>query len=113
MLKRELGMGHGDANLLAHHVRKLDAAAAGQVEPATPAAAVDALYSGKKAHLRAIHDRLMAAIRKFGAFDEAPKKTYVSLRRKKQFAMIGPTASSLIIKCVLLIHLFLPVVRFQ
>lgn len=94
MLKRELGMGHGDANLLAHHARKLDAAAAGEGGPATPAAAVDALYSGKKADLRPIHDRLMHAIRKFGAFEEAPKKTYVSLRRKKQFAMIGPATNT-------------------
>ena len=94
MLKREVGMGHGDANLLAHHVRKLDAAAAGKAGPATPAAAVDALYSGKKAHLRPIHDQLMAAIRGFGEFEEAPKKTYVSLRRKKQFAMIGPATNT-------------------
>ncbi|NHA14205.1 DUF4287 domain-containing protein [Thioalkalivibrio sp. XN279] len=94
LLKRELGMGHGDANLLAHHVRKLDAVAAGQAGPATPADAVAALYSGKKAHLRPIHDKLMAAIRKFGAFEEAPKKSYVSLRRKKQFAMIGPATNT-------------------
>jgi hypothetical protein len=94
MLKRELGMGHGDANLLAHHVRKLDAEAAGQGGPATPADAVDALYSGKKAQLRPVHDKLMAAIRKFGQFEEAPKKTYVSLRRKKQFAMIGPATNT-------------------
>ena len=94
MLKRELGMGHGDANLLAHHVRKLDAAAAGQGGPATPADAVDALYSGKKAHLKPIHDKLMAAIGRFGEFEEAPKKTYVSLRRKKQFAMIGPATNT-------------------
>lgn len=94
LLKRELGMGHGDANLLAHHLRKLDAAAAGQAGPATPAAAVDALYSGTKAHLRPIHDALMKAIRGFGDFEEAPKKTYVSLRRKKQFAMIGPATNS-------------------
>jgi len=94
MLKRELNMGHGDANLLAHHVRKLDAAAAGQAGPATPAAAVDGLYSGKKAHLRPIHDALMRAIRRFGEFEEAPKKTYISLRRKKQFAMIGPATNT-------------------
>lgn len=94
LLKRELGMGHGDANLLAHHVRKLDAAAAGEAGPATPAAAVDALYTGKKAHLRPVHDELMRAIRGFGAFEEAPKKTYVSLRRKKQFAMIGPATNT-------------------
>jgi t-SNARE complex subunit (syntaxin) len=75
-------------------VRKLDAAAAGQGGPETPADAVEALYSGTKAHLRPIHDKLMAAIRKFGEFEQAPKKTYVSLRRKKQFAMIGPATNT-------------------
>jgi hypothetical protein len=48
------------------------------------------IYAGRKADLRPIHDAFMAAIGKFGAFEIAPKKGYVSLRRKKQFAMIGP-----------------------
>lgn len=85
MLKRDLGMGHGDANLLAHHVLTPDAGAAG-----SGADVLDEIYAGPKAALRPIHDRLMAAIEKFGAFEIAPKKGYVSLRRRKQFAMIGP-----------------------
>ena len=94
MLKRELGMGHGDANTLAHHVRNLDAQAAGKGGPATPDDAVAALYTGKKADLKPIHDTLMKGIERFGEFEIAPKKTYVSLRRQKQFAMIGPATNT-------------------
>ena len=90
MLKRDLGMGHGDANTLVHTLRKQ--AEGGGAVPA--ADAVAALYTGKKAALRPIHDRLMAQIRKFGPFEEAPKKAYVSLRRKKQFATIGPATNT-------------------
>lgn len=94
MLKRDLGMGHGDANTLVHIVRQQDAEAAGASAPATAGEAADTLYSGKKAALRPIHDGLMAAVDKFGEFEIAPKKTYVSLRRKKQFAMIGPATNT-------------------
>jgi hypothetical protein len=90
MLKRELGMGHGDANTLVHHV--LDPAGSG--ESPSIEESVSSLYTGPKAALRPIHDELMARIENFGKFEVAPKKTYVSLRRKKQFAMIGPATNT-------------------
>ena len=94
MLKSTLGMGHGDANMLVHHVRKSDGATAAASRELSPDQVLDGLYTGAKAALRPIHDKLMEEIRKFGDFEEAPKKTYVSYRRKKQFAMIGPATNT-------------------
>jgi hypothetical protein len=94
MLKSTLGMGHGDANSLVHMVRKSaeqsDAAAG---EPSADQI-LDGLYTGPKAALRPIHDKLLLELRQLGDFEEAPKKTYVSYRRKKQFAMIGPATNT-------------------
>ena len=91
MLKTELGMGHGDANLVAHLARKADEP--GDTQPTSMGQVLDTLYSGPKAHLRPVHDKLLQAMKKFGDFEEAAKKTYVSYRRKKQFAMIGPATN--------------------
>ena len=84
MLMKELQLGYGDANTVALRAKLAAAPAAENVDP------LDAIYSGPKAPLRKIHERLHAAITKFGPFEVAPKKAYVSLRRKKQFATIGP-----------------------
>jgi hypothetical protein len=94
MLKKDLGMGHGDANTLVHHVLRSDGAAAAEAAGASPVDVVDAIYTGAKAPLRPIHDRFMREISAVGTFEVAPKKGYVSLRRKKQFAMIGPATNS-------------------
>ena len=94
MLKRDLGMGHGDANTLVHVVLKSDGASAAEAAGKSPADVLDDIYSGPKASLRPIHDKLMTAIDSFGPFEIAPKKAYVSLRRKKQFAMIGPATNA-------------------
>ncbi|MEO7326938.1 MAG: DUF5655 domain-containing protein [Minicystis sp.] len=93
-LKRDLALGHGDANALAHAFFN---AAGEHVAPAAGVAAADILgeiYAGPKADLRPIHDKLMMAIGKFGPFEVSPKKGYVSLRRTKQFSMIGPTTKT-------------------
>lgn len=95
MLKQNLGMGHGDANTLVHFYLQAEAEAAGSGQPAAGEADVlDAIYSGPKAALRPIHERVMAGIEGFGPFEIAPKKGYLSLRRKKQFAMIGPATQT-------------------
>jgi hypothetical protein len=92
MLKRDLGLGHGDANALTHVVLKADSA--GTAAEKSETEVLDEIYSGKKTNLRPIHEALMAEIITFGEFATLPKKGYVSLRRKKQFVMIGPKTNT-------------------
>jgi uncharacterized protein DUF5655/uncharacterized protein DUF4287 len=94
MFQRDLGLGYGDANMLAQVLRDTDPEGSGTAQVATPDDVLNALYAGAKAGLRPIHDRLMAEIAQLGAFEIAPKKGYLSLRRKKQFAMIGPATNT-------------------
>jgi len=91
-LKRELELGHGDANALVHAVLQSDGQRA--AEGKSDNQVLDEIYSGGKAHMRPIHEKLMKEINKLGEFEIAPKKGYVSLRRKKQFVMIGPKTNS-------------------
>lgn len=84
------GLGHGDANTLVHIAFATDGQSAAEAAGASADDVLDGIYAGKKAHLRPIHEALMRAIDTFGDFEIAPKKGYVSLRRKKQFAMLGP-----------------------
>jgi hypothetical protein len=93
-LMEQFKLGYGDANAVVLFIDKpmpdLGGGAPPPVAPTADGDPLDALYSGAKAGLRPLHDALMRRVRSFGAFEEAPKKSYISLRRKKQFAMVGP-----------------------
>lgn len=97
MLKTTLGMGHGDANTVVHLAKQTAGPAAAAAQGGTSTEVLDGLYAGPKAALRPIHDTLLPALKKLGAFEEAPKKTYVSYRRKKQFCMIGPATNTRVV----------------
>ncbi len=88
MLKTEHGVTHGFANLLSSDFLK------GGAEPVSDNDLVTTQYE-KKADLKPIYDKLIKAIEKFGDDVElAPKKAYVSLRHKKQFALIQPSTKT-------------------
>jgi hypothetical protein len=85
-LKTDHGFTHGYANLVAHQALKSSAAHQDEAD------LVAAQYAGPKADLKPIYDKLIKAAKALGAdLEIAPKKTYVSLRRKKQFALIQPS----------------------
>ena len=89
-LKAKHGLGHGYANLVAQ-------TALGNAGDDAPAKddLVAAQYSGDKAGLRPIYDALIKKVSAFGKDVEvSPKKTYVSLRRSKQFALIQPSTKT-------------------
>lgn len=88
-LKTEHQLTHGYASLVAHKSLGSDAGSAGDSEDL-----VAAQYAGAKSALRPIYTKLIAAVAKFGEVDVSPKKAYVSLRAKKQFAIIQPSTST-------------------
>lgn len=83
LLKEDHGFTHGYANTIVH-LSKNDST----FNTENKNDLVDAQYKGKES-LKPIYDKLVNEISKFGKDVElAPKKAYVSLRRKKQFGLI-------------------------
>lgn len=93
-LKTDHGMSHGNANRVALVARAaLEGGTAAGADAGTDDP-VAALYDGRKAALRPIHDRVMTFIGGLGDDVEvAPKKGYLSIRRRKQFAMLQPATA--------------------
>ncbi|NSW54053.1 MAG: DUF4287 domain-containing protein [Anaerolineae bacterium] len=92
MLIDTLGLGYGDANTLVHLALASDGQSAAEASAASMEDILAGIYTASKAPLLPIHIAFMEAIQDLGEFEIAPKKTYLSLRRKKQFAMVGPAS---------------------
>ncbi len=88
-LKSEHGFTHGYATTVAHKSKQSDARSSDSDD------LIKAQYAGDKANLKPIYDKLIRNIQEFGKDVElAPKKTYVSVRRKKQFAIVQPSTKT-------------------
>jgi len=88
-LKEKHGLTHGFANLIAHKVRGADAGSAKNQNDL-----IAKQYQGKE-HFKLIYDKLISEIKTYGTDIEiAPKNNYVSLRRKKQFAILNPATKT-------------------
>lgn len=88
-LKTEHGMTHGYAGLVAHKTLQTDTWTHDGDDLVT------AQYSGPKAELRSIYDDLVSKVAALGGDVEiSPKKSYVSFRRSKQFAIVQPSTKT-------------------
>jgi predicted transport protein len=88
-LKEEHGFTHGFANFVALKARATDAASAENTDDL-----ITKKYKGKE-QLKPIYDQLMVEILKFGTdVETAPKNAYVSLKRRKQFAILQPATKT-------------------
>lgn len=88
-LKVEHGLTHGFANLIAHKSKGSDAGSTENKEDL-----IEKQYQGKE-HFKSFYDKLISEILTFGKDIEiAPKNSYVSLNRKKQFALLNPASKT-------------------
>lgn len=88
-LKTEHGFTHGFANLVSMKARSADAGSADSTDQL-----IEEQYKNKE-NLRPFYNQLIEKIKKFGSDVEiAPKRAYVSIRRKKQFALIQPSTKT-------------------
>lgn len=88
-LKSEHGLTHGYANMVAQIAR--DGLPGGN----KGTEAEGSLFTAKKAGLKPVYDAVRTALLALGPdIEVAPKKTYVSFRRKKQFAIVQPSTAT-------------------
>jgi predicted transport protein len=88
-LKEKHNVTHGYASEIALKVLGSDADSSSDTDEL-----IVGQYKGKE-HLKSFYEKLISEVQKFdGDFEIAPKKTYVSLRRKKQFIVLNPASKT-------------------
>jgi len=88
-LKETHGLSYGFANLVAHKAKGSDADSVENKDDL-----IGKAVQGKE-HFLPVYLKLMEEIKKFGSdIETAPKNSYVSLRRKKQFAILQPATKT-------------------
>ena len=89
-LKREYGLGHSTAFILAAEALK-----PADYTPPTTEEIIAAQYAGVKAALRPIFERVLAIAQSLGGDVRIePRQTYVAFARAKQFALIQPSTKT-------------------
>jgi predicted transport protein len=87
-LKEDHGIGHGYANMIVHLAK--ESAAFSQDDDVL----IADQYKGKE-NLKSIYDQIATKIKGFGNDVEVvPKKSAVSFRRKRQFALVQPSTKT-------------------
>lgn len=88
LLKGEHGISHGFANTIAILYRQQAAGGPGSDDDL-----VAAYFAGPKAAMKPLYEQVLKASQALGSdMEVAPKKTYASLRRSKQFALVQVSA---------------------
>jgi len=88
-LKEQHSFTHGFANMVAMKSRKADAGSVANKDEL-----IEKQYKGKE-QFKPLYKKLLSEVQKFGKDVEvAPKNSYVSLRRKKQFAILNPATKT-------------------
>lgn len=95
MLMEKFDLGHGQANMVVHLALKSDGQSAAAAKGLSAGDVLREIYAGHQ-DLRGIHDKIVLLLDQLGDWEAAPKKGYISYRRKKQFLMVGPKTKTAI-----------------
>jgi hypothetical protein len=95
MLMKKFDLGHGQANMVVHLALKSDGQSTAEARGLSAGDVVAELYADKP-DLGPIHEKILGLLDGLGGYEMVPKKGYVSYRRRKQFAMVGPKTKTAI-----------------